>query len=54
MLFDFLSPLLPFAISVTMMMAALYIPALNRNGKALGIYMAVVLAVSAVGSFVWI
>ncbi len=49
---NFFSPLLPFAISVTMMVIALYIPALNRSTIGLGLYMFGVLIVSVVGSFV--
>lgn len=51
---DFFAPLLPFAISVLMMVVALFIPALNRSSLALGVYMVIVLAVSVVGSFIWI
>lgn len=53
-MFDFFAPLLPFAISVTMMVIALYIPALNRSTIGLGLYMFGVLTVSVAGSFVWI
>lgn len=47
MLFDFLSPLLPFTITVIMMAVAPFIGPLNRSVWAMGVYFLLALVVGS-------
>lgn len=54
MILEILADLIPFFISVALLVVALFIPPLNRNGKALAAYMVFTLVVSVGIHTIWL